>query len=162
MVWLGLIFGFLGLVAVIVGAVLSADSMAFVNSTVTTTGTVVSNAASESCTRDDYGTTCSTIFQPVVEFTAPSGKTIRFTSGVSSTQPRYDAGESVPVRYRPSSPHDARIDGFLDLWFAPTLVGGIGLILLAVGIGILVSHFRGPSKPPTAEVAEVPTWGLRK
>jgi hypothetical protein len=162
-VWFGVFFGLIGLVAVIVGAVLGLNSINFVGSTATATGTVVANTAAESCSHSrDYGTTCSTVFKPVVEFIAPSGETVRFTSDVGSQPARYGVGDSVPVRYPPNYPAGARIDGFVDLWMAPTIVGGLGLIFLAIGIGISVNEFRRPRERETVEDADVPTWGLKK
>ncbi|MFC7620151.1 DUF3592 domain-containing protein [Microlunatus sp. GCM10028923] len=136
-------------------------SIEYVSSTTATTGTVIANTAEEGCYRtQDRRTTCSTQYHPVVEITAASGERIRFTSEVGSDPARYGTGDSVPVRYRPHDPHDATIDGFVELWMLPTIVGGIGLVFLAVGIGLPISQFRQPRKHEAVEDTDVPTWGL--
>ena len=162
LVGLGLVFGTIGLVALIVAAVIGMFSVEYVSATTATTGTVIANNAEEGCSRTSgRGTTCSTLYHPVVRFTGPSGEEIRFTSASGSYPARYGVGDSVPVRYRPSDPRDATIDGFVDLWMAPTIVGGIGLAFLAFGIGLPISQFRTPRTRETDEDTEVPTWGVK-
>jgi hypothetical protein len=161
-VGIGLVFGTVGLVAVIVAAVIGMFSVEYVASTTATTGIVIANRAEEDCSRTrDRGTTCSTVYRPVVQFTAPTGETIQFTSAAGSRPARYGIGDSVSVRYRPHDPRDATIDGFMELWLAPTIVGGIGLAFLAIGIGLPVSHFRSPRKRGIDQVTDATTWGLK-
>ena len=51
-------------------------------------------------------------YRAVVEFTAPNGATIRFTSSVSSNPPPAQVGEHVDVRYNPDNPQDAAINTY--------------------------------------------------
>lgn len=79
------------------------------------------------------------------------------TGSVSSDPPAYQVGEKVEVMYLPGSPDDARLDGFLENWFAATLLGGLGTVFTSVGLGIfffsgrwtrrLISRFQ-PGAPP--------------
>jgi Protein of unknown function (DUF3592) len=73
-------------------------------------------------------------YDPVVEFTAPSGATIRFTSGIGSNPPAWRVGEHVGVLYDPGNPQDATIDQYWQIWFFPTLFGIIGTPFLLIGI----------------------------
>jgi hypothetical protein len=63
---------------------------------------------------------------PVVEFVAADGKRYQFISTVSSSFFDYKLDQQVPVLYKPSSPSDARIDGFWHNWAAPLFLVGFG------------------------------------
>jgi hypothetical protein len=90
-------------------------------------------------------------YDPVVEFTGPSGNTVRFTSWVGSNPPAWDVGEHVDVLYDPDNPRDAVIDAYWQKWFLPTLFGLIGtpFLLLGIGLGVpvLVGRKRSRSNP---------------
>ena len=80
-------------------------------------------------------------YRAVVEFSAPSGAPIRFTSSVSTNPPPAQVGEHVGVRYKPDNPQDADIDQYWQTWFLPTLLGILGAPFLLVGIGFSVVTF---------------------
>jgi hypothetical protein len=43
----------------------------------------------------------------------------------------------------PADPTDHRIRGFLDLWFAPVLLGGLGTVFSTIGLGLVgADRFR--------------------
>jgi hypothetical protein len=46
------------------------------------------------------------------------------------------------VRYRPGAPADARIDGFLEAWFAALLLGSLGSVFTGVGAGFGIVRLR--------------------
>jgi hypothetical protein len=81
--------------------------------------------------------------RPVVEFTPKGRAAIRVEGGVSSTPPAYEIGERVQVHYDPDDPERMVIDGFLEMWFVPTLVGGLaGAELLAAAVSAIVGLGR--------------------
>jgi hypothetical protein len=77
-------------------------------------------------------------YAPVIVFITDSGQKVRFTSLASSYPPRYAVGDSVPVLYEANRPDQARIRSFHDLWFMPSLLGGLGLVFTAIGAGLLI------------------------
>jgi hypothetical protein len=81
---------------------------------------------------DDDG---SSTYKPVVKFIAAGGEEITFTSSYSSRPPAYEVGERVEVLFLPG---DARIKGFGSLWFGPLILGGLGTVFSAIGLGILL------------------------
>jgi len=93
-----------------------------------TEGTVVDFATS----RSDKG---KTMYSPVVEYRDLSGTSRQVTGSGSSSSPGYDRGDKVPVRFMPENPEKARIDSFMENWFAPLILGGMGIIFFAIGIG---------------------------
>ena len=82
---------------------------------------------------------------PIVRFVTESGRTIEFTSNTGGGGHR--EGESVPVRYDPADPTDAKIDEFYNLWFLPVVFLGVGGI-------IIFSDIRRRVKSPGAPEPE--------
>lgn len=98
-------------------------------------GTVVELLGS----RDSKG---KTSYKPVVEFTDTSGTSRRITGSVASRPAAYDEGEKVKVRFDPAKPDQARLDTFMENWFLPLLLGGMGLIFFGVGVGMTIKGIR--------------------
>jgi hypothetical protein len=93
--------------------------------------------------RNDEG---SVTYKPVVQYQAPNGELITYTASFSSKPAPYDVGEIVEVMYAPDDPHDILLRGFMSQWFAPTLLGGMGLIFAGIGGGILFARRVGNRK----------------
>jgi hypothetical protein len=77
------------------------------------------------------------VYQPLVRF-RHDGQWIEFSDSEASNPPAFHVGETVNVLYLESNPYDARIDSFISLWLAPTIFGGIGTILLALGTAMIL------------------------
>ena len=82
------------------------------------------------------GTNGSTTYRPVVLFYDRQGKKIEFASSASSNPPAFSKGEKVEVLYLPTAPQKAKINGFLALWGAAVILGGIGSVFFLIGVGI--------------------------
>ncbi len=74
-------------------------------------------------------------YYPIVRFLLRTGETIEFSSSVGSNPPSYRRGEPVRVLYDPTAPESAEIDSFFSLWFAPILLGFLGSVFSAFGVG---------------------------
>lgn len=131
-----------GLVMLGVALYLYQDARSFLTGAVQARGTVVDFRRSESVTRDGNVSHISVSYFPVVQFTDGSGRHIEFTSSSGSNPPSYDQGEQVTVLYHTDAPDKARINGFMSLWFGPLLVGGLGVLFTAIGIGMFVVPMR--------------------
>jgi hypothetical protein len=92
--------------------------------------------------RDSDGTT----YKPVVRFTANDGREITYTESFSGNPAPYDVGETVEVLFTADNPHQARIKGFMSLWLAPTILGGMGLVFATIGGGIFFASVTGRRK----------------
>ncbi len=64
--------------------------------------------------------------------------------GVGSPHPRFEIGETVPLRYSPTNPGGATIQRFANLYAAPLILCIFGVLILGGGIALLVAtHRRG-------------------
>lgn len=84
----------------------------------------------------------STTYAPKYRFVVNEQQVYTVVSRSSSNPPAYDIGEKVPVLYDPADPMDARIDGFLGLWFGPTLLAGMGTVFALVSLIPAVLYWR--------------------
>jgi len=109
------------------------STAADVQASATATGVVVDYQERE-------GSEGGTLFALVVEFTAPSGETVRFTDAAASNPAAKRIGESVEVYYDPAYPQAARVKSFLGTWFFPVTLVAIGGIMIVVAV---LSFFQG-------------------
>jgi hypothetical protein len=106
------------------------DTRAFIDEAVTAEGEVVEFVKREHPSSD---INTDSLYYPIVHFGTREGNEIQFTSGSGSNRKAYDVGEAVTVFYTASQPHEAELNGFLDLWGAPAifaLVGGVGFLMV--------------------------------
>lgn len=75
-------------------------------------------------------------YTPVIEFQTADGQTIRFTDGIGTYPPEYEAGTQVNVLYDLQDVHHARLNSWKRIWFGPTLITFIGALPLLVGFGL--------------------------
>lgn len=74
-----------------------------------------------------------TVFAAVVRFEDTAGEQHQFSESISANPPPYARGQRVAVLFDPAAPEKAVIDGFWGRYFLPTLLGGIGLLLVLFG-----------------------------
>jgi ABC-type Na+ efflux pump permease subunit len=135
----GAFFVFLLALGLSAGAFFTTRStLAFRASALRVDGTVVDFSVE---TKTDNGKR-TTMYRPVVEFTAASGKTIRFNSSVSSSSPGYGRGDKVPVLYYENTPEKARIDSFMSNWMGPLVLGILGFVTLLASAGLVFTGLR--------------------
>jgi hypothetical protein len=74
------------------------------------------------------------VYCPTVEFTAPSGETIRFESSFGTMPASHKIGQSVNVKYDPNDPHKAEVDSGYGQWLYPgcLLVFASGACLFSI------------------------------
>lgn len=93
------------------------------------------------------GSKGGTLYAPRVRYEVPApeggpGTPYEVVGNVSSSSRGYDIGDKVPVYYRGSAPHEARIDSFMEQWFAPLLLGFFALVFGGIALGFLVAEIR--------------------
>lgn len=88
------------------------------------------------------GSDCGGIFYyPIVRFRPAVGEEVEFR-GHRNRQSLYRRDSQVSVLYDPEAPTVARIGTFGVLWAPPLVLGGLGLGLLAFGIGLWIARDR--------------------
>jgi hypothetical protein len=87
----------------------------------------------------------ASIICPVVEFTAPSGEKIRFTSDFGSLPARHQIGQSINVRYDPVDPQKAEVESYMNLWLTPLILVFMGIFACCLAVVFLGVYRLGPS-----------------
>ena len=87
----------------------------------------------------------SSIICPIVEFTAPSGEKIRFTSDFGSLPASHKIGQSVNVRYDPVDPKQAEIESAMNAWLTPVIMILMGLFTCCLAISFIAVYMIGGS-----------------
>ncbi len=78
--------------------------------------------------REDEGTQA-----PIVDYRSPQGEPRRVEGEVASQPRAGKRGDRVPVLINPADPETVRLGTPLELWFAPGILGAIGVVLVLVG-----------------------------
>lgn len=81
-------------------------------------------------------------YYPRVQFEA-NGRSYQFRGQVGSGRGTFKVGEQVEVLYDPADPHHARINSFVQLWFFPLFLGGMGVVFTAIGAAATFGDTRG-------------------
>ncbi|GAA4045767.1 DUF3592 domain-containing protein [Parerythrobacter jejuensis] len=147
--WIGGIFAPVGLLFVSFAAAFLVSDREFVSSAVAGTGTVIAVSGGRA-PGGGYAR------GPIVEFYSEDGVRHQFSSNTSSNPPSFRRGETVKVLYDPVEPSRAVIDTFLHRYLMPAIFGGIGSVLAAVGIGMLLAYWRRKKVISNLLVAGVP------
>lgn len=124
---LGLIFFVIGSVLAAIGVGVGQSNWSFASTAHETDGTVIRMVAS--------GKRGSS---PVVRYEV-DGKSFELQSSVSSSPPVYSVGDKVKVLYHPDEPHKGTIHSFLDQWFVPTLLAGLGSLFAVIGLAFCLA-----------------------
>jgi hypothetical protein len=103
----------------------------------TATGTVV-ELATRVTAAGSSGIIC-----PVVEFTAPSGEKIRFTSEFGSFPASHKIGQSVNVRYDALDPQKAEVESIINRWLFPVILIFMGAIACCLAVAFLIAYRLG-------------------
>lgn len=82
--------------------------------------------------KDDEG---HTSYSTVYSYALPDGESFTDRSSMSDGRV-YQVGDTVPIRYLKSSPHQSRIDYFSHHWFLPIFMIVLSLGLAAVAVGL--------------------------
>ncbi len=147
--WVGVIVLLLGIGVSMGGGDMAQKRAAFLQSAQTTHGKVVSF---ERTTSTSDGRTTTTYY-PKVNYTPSDIQgSITFKHDIGSSHPSYQIGDRVTVLYSPDDHHEAIIDSGWMNWFAPLLLGTVGIAFTLAGAALLRSRLR---KQPEEEALEL-------
>jgi hypothetical protein len=137
--WLFYLFGLIG-VGLLAGSFYAYQHTAsFIDAALTAEGEVIDLARSTSS--GSGSSSGGSTYAPVVLFTAANGESYEFTSSASSNPPSYRPGDRVRVYYLAEDPYDAEVDGLFSLWGSVLILGILGTVFSAFGIGPLVPSY---------------------
>ena len=103
-------------------------SRALVDSSVETEGIIMRNAPYMST---KAGKSSSLMYFPEVSFSTQDGRTVQFTSSVTSRADHYQPGDKVRVYYQADKPESAFIGSFGHLWSVALIFALSGIMVTA-------------------------------
>ena len=132
----GIIFFIIGAGVLIGDSYIIKNTLSFLNNSEKTEGIVTDIVQSRSSDSGNY------MYSPEVSFVDNSGKTISFTSNISSSVPTYRIGEKIPVIYNKENSQEAKINTLFQLWFGPALMTVLGIIFFLIGFFTLIKQIK--------------------
>ena len=130
---LGIVFSLVGGLLALIGVFLFMRTRIFIGKAQEVKGTVIQMVYSRTSSSSGSGGG----YAPVYQFRTLDGQTIMIHDSLSSNPPRFQVGQEIDVLYESGNPQKARINKWMNLYFVPVLLGGMGLIFGGVGIAIV-------------------------
>ena len=130
---LGIVFSLVGGLLALIGVFLFIRTRIFIGKAQEVKGTVIQMVYSRTSSSSGSGGG----YAPVYQFKTLDGQNIVIQDSVSTNPPRFQVGQEIDVLYESGNPQKARINKWMNLYFAPVLLGGMGLIFGGVGIAIV-------------------------
>jgi len=129
----GIAFSLVGGLLALIGVFLFIRTRIFIGKAQEAKGTVIQMVYSRTSSSSGSGGG----YAPVYQFRTLDGQNIVIQDSLSSNPPRFQVGQEIDVLYESGNPQKARINKWMNLYFVPVLLGGIGLIFGVVGIAIV-------------------------
>jgi Protein of unknown function (DUF3592) len=79
---------------------------------------------------------------PIVEFSPPDGRKIRFQGAPFAAEPFFKADQYVDVLYEAANPDNALVNSDSLLWTSPKAFGALGFVILTIGAIMLGLKLR--------------------
>ncbi len=128
---IGIAFSLIGGVMALIAAFLFARTRMFISNAQEVKGTVIRMVYSRS-SEGGGG------YSPVYQFKTIEGRLVEKQDSLSSNPPMFTEGQTIDVLYEPANPENARIKKWMNLYFLPLLLGGMGLIFGGIGAALLI------------------------
>lgn len=128
---IGIVFGFVGGVMTLIAVFLFVRTRMFINNAQEVKGTVIRLVYSHS-SEGGGG------YSPVYQFKTIEGRLVEKQDNLSSNPPMFKEGQTVDVLYEPANPENARIKKWMNLYFLPLLLGGMGGIFGSLGVVLFI------------------------
>ena len=75
-------------------------------------------------------------YAPVYQFRTLDGQNIVVQDSLFRNPPQFQVGQEIDVLYESGNPQKARINKWMNLYFGPVMIGGIGLLFGVTGIAV--------------------------
>jgi len=129
---LGIVFSLVGGLLALIGLFLFIRTRIFIGNAQEVKGIVIQMVYSRGSSSNSSGG-----YAPIYQFRTLDGQNIVKQDSLSSNPPRFQVGQELDILYEPGNPQKARINKWMNLYFVPVLLGGMGLIFGGVGIVIV-------------------------
>ena len=130
---LGIVFSLVGGLLALIGVFLFIRTRVFIGKAQEVKGMVIQMVYSRTSSSSGSGGG----YAPVYQFRTIDGQTITIHDSLSSNPPGFQVGQEIDVLYESGNPQKARINKWMNLYFMPVLLGGMGLIFGGVGMVIV-------------------------
>ncbi len=127
---IGIVFPLVGLLLVVIAVFILMRTRSFIGSSQEVKGKVVRNVYRSSSDGGGYA--------PVFGFTTIDGRYIEVEDKLESNPPQFREGEVLDILYDPQNPSRARVKKWMNLYFTPLLLGGMGVVFGGVGVVLLI------------------------
>lgn len=127
---IGIVFGFVGLLLVAIAFFVWLRTRAFMQNSQEVKGTIIHMSYRSSSDGGGYA--------PIFRFNTIDGRSMEVEDNLRTNPPQFREGQVVDVLYDPQDPSHARIKKWMNLYFIPLLLGGMGLIFGGIGFLMLV------------------------
>jgi hypothetical protein len=127
---IGIVFPLVGLLLVAIAVFIFVRTRSFIGSSQEVKGKVVRNVYRSSSDGGGYA--------PVFGFTTIDGRYIEVEDKLESNPPQFREGEVLDILYDPQNPSHARVKKWMNLYFTPLLLGGMGVVFGGVGVVLLI------------------------
>jgi hypothetical protein len=96
-------------------------------------------------------TSSKTYYYPIVSYQDVEGdqQTMHFDLGTTGGFD-YSVGETITILYIPDEPDSAKVWVFWEMWGVPSVLSGVGIIFILIGIGNLRGYFSQKQNPEVA------------
>ncbi len=131
----GIVFSLVGGLLALIGVFLFIRTRIFIGKAQAVKGTVIQMVYSRTSSSSSSGG-----YAPVYQYKTLDGQSFVMQDNLSSNPPRFQVGQEIDVLYESENPQKARINKWMNLYFAPVLLGVLGLIFGGIGISLVFSE----------------------
>jgi hypothetical protein len=128
-------FGLVGGLLVVVGLFFFIRTRNFLGKAHEAKGTVIEMAYRQNSSADSNS---GGGYVPVYQFETEDKQRIVKQDGLATNPPRYQVGQTIDILYDPENPEKAHVNRWMNLYFVPALLGGLGLIFCGAAVAIAV------------------------
>jgi hypothetical protein len=126
-------FSLVGALLVVVGLFFFIRTRNFLGKALEVKGTVIQMVYRQNSSADSNS---GGGYAPVYQFETADKQQIIKQDGLATNPPRYQVGDTIDILYDPGNPQKAYVNRWMNLYFVPALLGGLGLIFGGVAIAI--------------------------
>jgi hypothetical protein len=128
-------FGLVGGLLVVVGLFFFIRTRNFLGKAREAKGTVIEMVYRQNSSADSNS---GGGYAPVYQFETEDKRRIVKQDGLATNPPRYQVGQTMDILYDPENPEKAYVNRWMNLYFVPALLGGLGLIFCGAAVAIAV------------------------